>query len=205
MSGQYVENFKPAFYKKQIFKKWHMRGFITISYWPHAQKVHVEIGAINPETKDSLGTSEAYMDAHEFASYIHAEVHGTLHIVYPDYHEKKYQSFGGTQNKDSGAITSRVFTSFYWKDTKASKETGQLQWDELKRTFSCQSYEGRKTAQGIFQPIYEKKISVNFVQLTIADIGKLYQSLNQNMIAYAIQECNQVSVFENNIEESQNG
>jgi hypothetical protein len=201
MSVPYVDNFKPKFYKKQVFKKWHLRGFITISYWPYANKIHVEIGSINPETKEALGTSESYMDVHEFASYLHSEVHGTVHVIYPDYHTKKYQSFGGTRNKENGSIISRVFTSYYWKDSKASKETGELKWDESKRTFSCQAYEGKQTEQGIFQPIYEKKISVNFVQLTLADLGKLYQSLNQSMIAYAIQECNQILVFNSEEEE----
>lgn len=178
----------PRYYMDEIYKQWHTKGFLSIRYWPHAEKVQIEIGEIDPNSSKQVSVSKCFLDAYKFMSYIHAEVHGTTHIFYPDLATKDLQFFGGKMTSE-GPV-SRVFTAGYWKTSKDSLP------DPTRRSFRCANYVGLPQKTGAMKPDYSKPISFNFIQMKFVEIAELYHRLNVSMNAYAVQRADQVDVYD---------
>lgn len=189
MSETFVPTENPKYYMEEVYKKWWTGGFISVRYWPNAEKVQIEIAAIDPKTKKTRSLSKSFIDTYPFLTYLHAEVHSNVEKLFPDFATKGLQFFGGARDKE-GEVISRVST---FGPYKASKDAAP---DMSKRSFRCAVYAGKEVGQGAFQPIYDKPISFDHIQMTHRDITHLYLSLNTSIQAYAIQRADRVDIFQ---------
>lgn len=180
----------PKFYMDEVYKQWHRRGFLSIRFWPHAEKVQIEIGEINPNTSKQVSVSKCFVDINKFLAYLYAEVHGRVEVTLPEFATKDWQVFGGGTGED-GPI-SRVFTAGYWKPSKEASP------DPTKRSFRCANYVGKPSKTGAMVPDYTKPISFNFIQMKFFEIAELYQALSIAVNAYAIQRTDQIDIYESN-------
>ena len=184
------DNQNPQYFMPEIYKQWHKRGFLSVRYWPHAEKVQVEIGTIDPNSYKTLSVSKCFIGAYEFLTYTHAETYNQIDRIFPDFATKDWQVFRGNVGED-GPI-SRVFTAGYWKPNKDAAP------DPTRRSFRCANYVGKPTNSGAMMPIYDKPISFNMIQMTFAQIAELHHRLNVFVNAYALQKTDLVDIYESN-------
>lgn len=171
-----------------IFKKWHKTGFISVSYWPEAQKAVVDIGKIDPADDNALRSStKCFLPAVKFLAYLRAENQGTLFQLFPKYAEEGWSEFSGSETQrvvdgTSQVLTiARVFKSTYWT-VPSTKQA-----DTTARAFKCGHFHGTKTSQGAFTPQYDKPpISVDLVKLTMLDLSLIFEQLQLAMNAEAV-------------------
>jgi hypothetical protein len=150
-----------------LYKKWHRAGFISVGYWPHADRFFIEIGSLDRSTGKLNSATKCFVPVTQFLAYLHAEVHGTMPIIFPD-------SFYGGSTVD-GRSVSRVFKLAYW--------TSQGQPDSTARAFKCGHFEGIRTDSGAIKPDLKKMISMDLIKMTLAEIADLYQTLTLAVVA----------------------
>jgi hypothetical protein len=187
MTEEYQQE-DPHYFMDEIYKQWHKRGFLSVRYWPYAEKVQIEIGSIDPNTSKQISVSKCFIDAYKFLTYIHSETYGNVLHVFPDLATKDWQVFGGKVTSE-GPV-SRVFTAGYWK---ANKDAAP---DASKRSFRCANYVGIPGKNGEMAPDYSKVISFNFIQMKFDQIAELYHKLSISMISYSAQKTDQVDIYD---------
>lgn len=190
MSQSYDEELNPKYYMVEFYKKWHRYGFISIRYWPFAEKVQLEIAKTTADKKvESL--SKCYLNTYEFMSYLHAEVHGNLDIIYPDFDNNEFKSYGGGPDKEhSDQLVSRIFTAGYWKPSKDAPA------DRTKRGFRAACFIGHHGANNSIVPDYNQQISFDMIQIRMNELAEIYLGLNTIVQAYALQRADQVVIFD---------
>jgi len=163
-----------------IIKKWHKYGFISISYWAHAQKVIIEIGSTKAEGSENKLTSatKCFVPVHQFLGYLRSEISDTVEVIYPQFPTKGVEFFGGGKDKKTGEVVSRIFKAGYW--------TGKAGVDEKSRAFKCEHYKGTLADQGAIIPKYnEPAISRDGMKITMADIAEIFEKLSITTISEA--------------------
>lgn len=170
-----------------IFKKWHKTGFISISYWPEAQKAVVDIGKIDPNDDNALRSStKCFLPAVKFLAYLRAETQGTVKYIFPKYGEEGWAEFSGSETErivdgvPRTVTIARVFKSTFWTNASTKEQ------DTSARAFKCGHFHGTKTSQGAFTPQYDKAISADHVKLTLLDLSLIFEQLQLAMTAESV-------------------
>lgn len=159
-----------------LFKKWHRTGFVSVAYWATAEKVIVEIGAIDPDKNNALlKATKCFIPSLQFMSYLHAEIHGMTDRMFPSFDTKGVSFFGGTPKPP---VVSRIFNSSYYLDYRNNKQI-----DPLYRTFTCAHYDGEVTGKGVITPIFKNEISKNTMKIALVDLAEMYHLLYMQAIA----------------------
>lgn len=155
-----------------IFKRWHRTGFISIGYWAKANRITVEIGAMD-DNGDLKNATKCFLDAFKFLAYLRAETSNNLLHVYPKYEESGpkggFISFGGGNTRDHGLV-SRVFKVTYWQN-------GQ-EIDKSARAFKCGHFKGLPSSQGAVNPDYKSPISQNSMKISMEMIAEMYEAVS---------------------------
>lgn len=193
MDNSEYQELNPQFYMDEVYKQWHKRGFLSVRYWPHAEKVQIEIGEIDPNTSKQISVSKCFVDVYKFLAYLQAETNNQVHYIFPEFSTKDWQVFGGKMTAE-GPV-SRVFTAGYWKPSKDAAS------DPTRRSFRCANYVGIQSKSGAMMPDYKKPISFNYIQMKFVEIAELYQRLSIAVNAYAIQRTDRVDIYKNESDE----
>lgn len=166
---------------KELIKKWHRSGFLSVSYWGgEANKVIIEIGSTDPNRNNALvSATKVFLPANQFMAYTRAEVSAQTPRIFGQFEEKGISFYGGTLKPP---VVSRVFTSkIYVRDGVA---------DGRARTFSCAQYEGQLQDKGAIVPDFKKQISYNSMKVSLADIAEIFETLSTQILAERIVELN---------------
>jgi hypothetical protein len=155
-----------------IFKRWHRTGFISIGYWAKANRITIEIGALD-DNGILRNATKCFLEAPKFLAYLRAEITDNLFHVYPKYEEPGknggFVSFGSRKTREHGDV-SRVFKSTYWLSGK--------EVDKSARAFKCGHFKGTPNAQGAVNPDYQQPISQNSMKISLEVLAEMYEAVS---------------------------
>lgn len=150
-----------------VHKIWRRGRFANLTYWPQGNKFAIDIGEFDTNTNKLTGSTKCFVNTLPLFTYLHAEVHGELENIFPDFDKSGFSVYGGRDG------IARVFKSHWWVDRRGDEQV----FDKRARVFKCGHFKAKPGGKnGAIIPDMSQQLSLASIKISSEELAQFYHA-----------------------------